>query len=354
MLQNHDTDFTQLTRNIKQWGKELGFQEVRISDCDLTEDVKHLERWIERGFHGSMSYMANNIDKRAKPENLHPGTIRIISVRLDYIPQGDRSKSLITKPKKAFVARYALGRDYHKVIKAKLKKLAEKINLQVDQHQYRAFVDSAPIMERAIAAKAGLGWIGKNTMLINRQAGSYFFLGELFTNIPLPVDNKTTSHCGSCSACISICPTKAIVAPYQLDARKCISYLTIESKTSIPTSLRPLMGNRIFGCDDCQLICPWNKFAKPTDEKDFKPRHNLESTDLIKLFLWSEEAFLKNTEGSAIRRTGYNGWLRNIAVALGNAPRCQDTLNALRSRLSIDNDMVKEHIEWAIRQQLKK
>ena len=348
------SDFTRLAKDIKALGKNHGFQEVRISDLELNEASDHFKAWLKHGFHGSMGYMAQNLDKRAHPAKLHPGTVRIITVRLDYLPQDDHTTKTLQQKNQAYIARYALGRDYHKVIRKKLTQLAKLIEQRIGPFGYRAFTDSAPILERALAANSGLGWIGKNTMLINRKAGSWFFLGELYTDLPLPTDERTSAHCGSCSACISICPTKAIVAPYQLDARKCISYLTIENKGSIPIQYRKAMSNRIFGCDDCQIICPWNKFAKHTNETDFKPRHQFNHIELLTLFNWDETTFLNNTAGSAIRRTGYTGWLRNIAVALGNAPRSKNIITALKKRLSHPNEIVVEHVKWALVEQQKK
>ncbi len=350
MLEDENVDFTRLSQNIKSWGKELGFAETRITHCQLEQASEHLQQWLNKGRHGNMSYMANNINKRSYPHLLHEGTVRIITVRMNYSPQVTVSKSILKDSTKAYVARYALGRDYHKLMRKKLTRLAQQINDVVPQHHYRAFTDSAPVLERAIAENAGHGWIGKNTMLIQRQSGSYFFLGELFTNIPLPVDRSTTAHCGSCHACIDICPTQAIVAPYQLDARRCISYLTIENKGPIPVEFRRAIGNRIFGCDDCQLICPWNKFAKPATEPDFQPRHQLDNSDLATLFRWTEDEFNSKTAGSAIKRTGYIGWLRNIAIALGNARSTPEVLQALQARQDHPNELVREHVHWALQQ----
>jgi epoxyqueuosine reductase len=294
--------------------------------------------------------MAENHDKRCHPEQLVPGTIRVVCVRMDYALDSKDSLESMENTGKAYVSRYARGRDYHKLIRKRLQKLARRIQDVVGPFGYRAFVDSAPVLERALAEKSGMGWIGKNTMLINKQAGSWFFLGELFTDLPLPVDEKVPDHCGSCSACLDICPTNAFIKPNLLDATRCISYLTIELRTSIPLEFRKPIGNRIYGCDDCQVVCPWNKFSKPTDEKDFTPRHNLDDAQLVDLFAWSEREFLKRTEGSAIRRIGYDCWLRNIAVALGNAPSSKEIVGALQSRLNNVSDMVTEHIEWALLQ----
>lgn len=294
--------------------------------------------------------MAKHGTKRSRPAELMPGTLRIISVRMDYLPPGSRITENLTQPEKAYISRYALGRDYHKVIKQRLTLLANKITENVGSFGYRAFVDSAPVMEKPLAEKAGLGWIGKHTNLLNAKAGSWFFLGELYTDLPLPIDQAATNHCGSCNACIDICPTQAIVGPYQLDARRCISYLTIENRGPIPEEFRSHIGNRIFGCDDCQLICPWNKFAKHTDEKDFQPRHGLANAELVELFLWNETEFLEKTSGSAIRRAGYEGWLRNIAVALGNAPSSPKIIAALQTRQYHPSELVREHVDWALAQ----
>lgn len=347
-------NFTELAHNIKAWAHDLGFAQVGITTCDTGDTDKRLQTWLDKKFHGSMHYMENNRELRQFPEKLVPATIRIISVGMDYLPQNHDSIAILNDKNKAYISRYALGRDYHKVIRHKLNQLAKKINTEiVDFKQvYRAFTDSAPIFERHFAEKSGIGWVGKNTLIMNQRAGSWFFLGELFTNLPLPTDQPVTAHCGSCTACIDVCPTKAIVAPYQIDARKCISYLTIEHKGSIDPELRPLMGNRIYGCDDCQLFCPWNKFAKFTHEKDFQPRHDLKNADLITLFLWDENTFLKKTEGSAMRRAGYISWLRNIAIALGNGDKTPDSIAALRSREQHESEIVREHVQWALAQLL--
>ncbi|MBL4574226.1 MAG: tRNA epoxyqueuosine(34) reductase QueG [Gammaproteobacteria bacterium] len=345
-----EIDIKQIAADIKKWGVELGFQEVSFTDIDLSKYEHHLKDWIDRNYHGAMSYMADNHDKRCHPEQLVPGTIRVVCVRMDYALDSEDSLDSMQNTGKAYVSRYARGRDYHKLIRKRLQKLARQIQDVAGPFGYRAFVDSAPVLERALAEKSGLGWIGKNTMLINKQAGSWFFLGELFTDLPLPVDEQVSDHCGSCSACLDICPTNAFVKPNLLDATRCISYLTIELRSSIPIEFRKPMGNRIYGCDDCQLVCPWNKFSKPTDEKDFTPRHSLDDAQLVDLFGWSEREFLKRTEGSAIRRIGYDCWLRNIAIALGNAPSSKEITGALQSRLNNVSDMVNEHIEWALLQ----
>jgi len=339
-----------LAADIKLWGAEYGFQQIAIADVDMKHYRQHLENWISNGYHGEMDYMARNMDLRAHPERLHPGTVRVITARLDYSSEPDNSLAPLERSKKAYIARYARGRDYHKLIRKRLQKLADKIQEAVGEFGYRAFVDSAPVLERALAEKSGLGWIGKNTMLLNKSAGSWFFLGELYTDLPLPVDPAVSDHCGTCTACLDICPTKAFVGPGEMDARRCISYLTIELRSSIPEELRPLMSNRVFGCDDCQLVCPWNKFNKPTDEPDFSPRHNLDDADLVDLFGWSEQQFLDNTAGSPIRRIGYECWLRNLAVALGNAETSEDIVAALRNRLNFQSRLVVEHVEWALQQ----
>lgn len=346
-----DLDFTKLAADIKQWARELGFQQAGITDVDLAAHRPHLEQWLRRDFHGEMAYMARHQDLRGHPEKLVPGTLRVISVRMDYAQTADNSLQPLQESRRAYVARYALGRDYHKLLRKRLQKLADRIQSSIGEFGYRAFVDSAPVLERALAEKAGLGWIGKNTLLINRKAGSWFFLGELFTDLPLPTDTPASNHCGSCRACLDICPTGAFVAPNQLDARRCISYLTIELKSAIPEDLRPLIGNRVFGCDDCQLICPWNKFTSPGKEQDFSPRHGLDSSGLLELFAWSEQEFLARTEGSAIRRTGYEGWLRNLAVALGNADPDPAIVDALEARREHHSALVREHVLWALARQ---
>ena len=320
--QNENIDFITLAADIKVWGRELGFQQVGITDTDLRVAETHLLNWLGRSRHGEMAYMQNHGTRRSRPQDLVAGTLRVISVRMDYLPgTAEATEKVLNNPQQAFIARYALGRDYHKILRRRLQRLAERIQAKVGAFSYRAFTDSAPVLEKALAEKAGLGWIGKHTNLIHKQAGSWFFIGELYTDLPLPMDQPAENHCGTCHACLDVCPTQAIVAPYELDARRCISYLTIELRGSIPVELRPMIGNRIFGCDDCQLVCPWNRFAQATIESGFSPRHGLDAAQLITLFAWSEEDFLRNTEGSAIRRIGHQSWLRNIAVALGNAPK---------------------------------
>ncbi|MDE3737536.1 MULTISPECIES: tRNA epoxyqueuosine(34) reductase QueG [Pseudomonas] len=342
-------DLASLAQSIKDWGRELGFQQVGITGVELGEHERHLQRWLDAGFQGEMDYMAAHGSKRSHPDELVPGTRRVISLRMDYLPGDTRMAKVLGQPEKAYVSRYALGRDYHKLIRKRLQHLAERIEKVIGPFNYRAFVDSAPVLEKAIAEQAGLGWIGKNTLVLNRKAGSYFFLGELFVDAPLPVDEPHGSeHCGRCSACLDICPTAAFVGPYQLDARRCISYLTIEFKGSIPEDLRPLIGNRVFGCDDCQMVCPWNRFARPSGEGDFQPRHGLDNAELAELFRWSEEEFLSRTEGSPLRRAGYERWLRNLAVGLGNAPSSIPVLEALQLRREYPSELVREHVEWAL------
>lgn len=344
-------NFEQLALDIKHWAHELGFQQAGITDTSVLEADDRLQDWLAKKFNGSMHYLEKNADKRRYPDQLHPNTLRIIAVRLNYLPQNPQLEKTLKQSHKAYISRYALGRDYHKVIRQKLNQLAKKINAVLGEFSYRAFADSAPIHERELAFKAGLGWFGKNTMMMNRTDGSWFFLGELFTDVPLPIDNiQQENHCGSCTSCMDVCPTNAIIAPYQLDARRCISYLTIENKGSIPVAFRKAMGNRIYGCDDCQIFCPWNKFAKTHTEKDFTPRHNLMNTDLVELFLWDEKTFLQKTEGSAMRRVGYEAWLRNIAVALGNAEKTPDILSALQKRQDHESELVREHVKWALEQ----
>ena len=344
-------DFSVLAGQIRVWARELGFQQTGISGVDLPEDERRLRDWLKQNRHGEMGYMQHHGTRRSRPAELVPGTLRVISVRIDYWPENaTNAKVLLDEKDRAYIARYALGRDYHKLLRARLQNLADRIQKQIGPFGYRAFTDSAPVLEKALARNAGLGWIGKHTNLINKNAGSWFFLGELFTDLPLPVDQPASDHCGSCRACLDVCPTHAIVAPYQLDARRCIAYLTIEYKGTIPVELRKPMGNRVFGCDDCQLFCPWNKFAQATPEKDFKPRHGLDNAELVELFSWSEEEFLTRTEGSAIRRAGYEGWLRNLAVGLGNAPSSPRVIAALRARTNHPSELVREHVRWALAQ----
>lgn len=342
-------DLSALALSIKQWGRELGFQQVGIAGLDLGEHEQHLQRWLDAGYHGEMDYMGAHGSKRSHPEQLVPGTVRVISLRMDYLPGDTQMAQRLAEPEKAYVSRYALGRDYHKLIRKRVQHLAERIQQDIGPFGFRAFVDSAPVLEKAIAQEAGLGWIGKNTLVLNRKAGSYFFLAELFVDLPLPVDEPhANEHCGRCTACLDICPTAAFAGPYVLDARRCISYLTIELKGAIPTELRSLIGNRVFGCDDCQIVCPWNRFARPSGEGDFQPRHQLDNAELAQLFLWDESRFLSNTEGSPLRRAGYERFLRNLAVGLGNAPSSIPVLEALKARREHPSELVREHVEWAL------
>lgn len=357
---------SQLAEDIRAWGFELGFQQIGITDLNIAQDEARLMQWLARGRHGEMQYMERYGHKRARPDEIVPGTIRVISARMNYVtPDARAAEDVLGDSTLAFISRYALGRDYHKLMRRRLSVLAERIQAHIDTAtdepsdrieestrgpNYRVFVDSGPVLEKAFAQRAGLGWIGKHTNLLNHRAGSWFFLGEILTNLPLPVDEPATNHCGTCHACIDVCPTQAIVAPYELDATRCISYLTIESHSSIPVEFRQAMGNRIYGCDDCQLVCPWNKFARESVEPDFKVRHGLDNASLVSLFAWSEEQFLARTEGSAIRRIGHISWLRNIAVALGNAPTSEDVLKALRSREHHESPLVREHVRWALHQ----
>lgn len=340
-----------LLDSIRRWGCELGFQAVGFTGIELSQHQDYLAKWLAAGYHGQMDWMARHGDKRSRPEALVPGTCTVITARMDYLPEGADPETVLACADKAYISRYALGRDYHKLMRARLAKLAKQIETQLGRGQYRAFVDSAPVLERALAENAGLGWIGKNTMLLNDKAGSWFFLGEIYTNIPLPADPpQETEHCGSCHACLDVCPTDAFTAPWVLDARKCISYLTIEHDGAIPEALRPAMGNRIYGCDDCQLVCPWNKFAQRTAEPDFAPRHGLDDIDLLDCFSWDEPTFLARTEGSAIRRIGYERWRRNVAIALGNAVSSTAIKTALALALEDPSDMVREHVQWALAQ----
>lgn len=347
-------DYRQLGNDIKHWGKALGFQQIGITDCDLSVAENRLNDWLQKSFHGEMEYMQRHGRMRSRPEKLLPGTIRVVSVRMDYLPEPiHESEKILEDPAQGYISRYALGRDYHKVIRKRLQRLADRIRHHIGPFGYRAFTDSAPIMEKALAEKAGLGWIGKHTNLIDKNTGSWFFLGEIYTDLPLPVDRPSMNHCGTCTACIDICPTQAIVGPYQLDARRCISYLTIELKGSIPIKFRTLIGNRIYGCDDCQMVCPWNKFAQLSEEADFNPRNGLDSTLLINFFSWNEKTFLSKTEGSAIRRLGHIRWLRNIAVALGNLPCNPAVISSLNTRLEHPSSLVREHVEWALEKQME-
>ncbi len=339
----------QLSLRIRQLAREAGFQRCGVSDIALKEDEAHLADWLGKGLYGTMEWMARHGSLRARPHELLPGTVRVISVGLDYGHKDDAEAwATLEDGERAYVARYALGRDYHKLMRNRLQKLAERVASEIGPFGYRVFVDSAPVLERALARNAGLGWIGKHTCLIDRDGGSWFFLGEIYVDLPLPVDAPATAHCGTCTRCIDVCPTAAIIAPHRLDARRCISYLTIEHEGAIPLEMRPLMGNRIYGCDDCQLVCPWNKFARRTDEPDFRARNNLDTATLPELFAWEEDEFLRRTEGSPIRRSGHERWLRNIAVALGNAAPSPATQQALHSRIEHPSALVREHVQWAL------
>ena len=349
-----------LSIDVKRWALELGFDGIGITDTQLHAAEKHHYDWINKGYHGEMDYMAKHGTKRTRPEELVPNTLRVISVRLNYLTQDMQTATeIMGNQGKAYISRYALGRDYHKVMRNKLQNLCSKIQRELTDYnigpfEYRAFTDSAPVLEVALAEKSGLGWHGKHTLLINKNEGSWFFLGEIYTNLPLHIDSPAENHCGTCSRCMEICPTNAIVAPYEVDARRCISYLTIELKGSIPLELRSLIGNRVYGCDDCQLYCPWNKFAQMSKDADFTMRHGLDDISLIECFSWSEDTFKANMAGSAIYRIGYIQWLRNIAVGLGNAPFSESAILALRKHENHPNAMLREHVLWAIDQQFRK
>jgi epoxyqueuosine reductase len=352
---NSSPDLDALALDIRAWGRELGFDEIGIADTELSEDEARLLAWLDAGRHGEMDYMARHGVRRTRPALLVPGTLRVISVRLDYVASGARDGgAVLADSSKAYVSRYALGRDYHKVLRDRLQRLASRISAAVGEFNYRVFTDSAPVMEVALAAKSGLGWRGKHTLLLTREAGSFFFLGEIYTDLALPLTAPASAHCGTCSACIAACPTGAIVAPYELDARRCISYLTIELKGSIPVELRPLVGNRVYGCDDCQLVCPWNRYAQKTDHPDFAVRNGLDDAELVTLFAWSADEFDTRTRGSAIRRIGHERWLRNIAVGLGNARYDPQVIAALASRRDDASALVREHVTWALEQQALK
>jgi len=339
----------ELVGQIRAWAQELGFSDIGIAGTDPGASEARLAEWLAAGLHGSMDYMARHGSLRTRPAELLPGTLRIISARMDYWPPGAAdARALLRRPEQGYIARYALGRDYHRIMRPRLGRLARRIAAEIAPHGYRAFVDSAPVMEKPLAASAGLGWQGKHTNLINRRAGSWFLLGEIYTDLPLAVDSPASAHCGSCTTCIEVCPTQAIIAPYVLDARRCISYLTIEQQGPIPEELRPAIGNRIFGCDDCQLFCPWNKFARTSEVADFSPRHGLDAPDLVTLFGWDEATWSARTQGSALRRAGYSGWLRNIAVALGNGPGSTRVLAALKARQDNASALVREHVAWAL------
>ena len=344
-------DLFQLANDIKALSRELGFQDAGITGVDAGSHAEHLANWLANGYHADMDYMAAHGSKRTDPAELVPGTLRVISLRMDYLPADTAMAERLADTNMAYVSRYALGRDYHKLVRKRLQQLAENIQKLIGPFGYRAFVDSAPVLEKGFAQLAGLGWIGKHTLLLNRHAGSWFFLGELLVDIPLPIDAPyEKEHCGKCTACLDICPTKAFVSEKVLDAGKCISYLTIENKGPIPIELRNAIGNRVFGCDDCQLVCPWNRFAKHTQEDDFKPRHSLDNSTLAELFMWDEATFLQRTEGSPLRRAGYERWLRNLAVGLGNAPSSIPVIEALNARRNDPSALVREHVEWALGQ----
>ena len=347
-------DLIELRKKIGQWAQSLGFQAVGISDIQLNEAEKHLHQWLDKGYHGTMNYMQHHGSKRSQPNELIPGTTSIISLRMDYFPPHSKeANDVLADPQAAYISRYALGRDYHKVLRKRIQQLANLIEQHIGPFGHRVFVDSAPVLEKPIAEKAGLGWIGKHSNLLSRESGSWYFLGELYIDLPLPPDQPLENHCGTCTACIDACPTKAIVEPYVVDARLCISYLTIEHHGPIPVELRKPMGNRIYGCDDCQLYCPWNRFSKESNEADFTVRHQLDDITLVELFEWDEQTFLKKTEGSPVRRIGYERWLRNIAVALGNAKSHQDILYVLKKKQHSTTPLVKEHIQWALDQHRK-
>jgi epoxyqueuosine reductase len=344
-------DAPALLADLRRWSEELGFARLGVAHLDLAPDEAHFLDWLRAGFNGEMAYMSRHGVKRSRPAELLPGTVSCISVRMDYWPKDAAdAEATLADASAAYVSRYALGRDYHKLMRARLQQLCDRIKSAVGPFGYRVFADTAPVLEKALARNAGLGWIGKHTNLIDRDAGSYFFLGEIYLDLELPSEQSSTAHCGSCSACMPACPTGAIVAPYRLDARRCISYLTIELHGTIPVEFRRAIGNRIYGCDDCQLVCPWNKFARPTVEKDFAVRHGLDRAQLVELFSWSEAQFLERTRGSAIRRIGYERWLRNIAVGLGNAPTSPALLESLQSRAQHPSPVVREHVRWALAQ----
>ena len=350
LLMHASNDLSSLASNIKNWGAELGFQAIGVSDVDLSTVEPGFVDWLRRGLHGEMDYMKRHGTARSRPGELVPGTIRVIAARMNYFPASADASGVLADGQAGYVARYALGRDYHKVMRSRLANLVGRIGNAIGDFGYRVFSDSAPVMEVELARKAGLGWRGKHTLLLSRDAGSYFFLGEIYTDLPLPVDTAASEHCGSCSKCIDVCPTKAILAPYLLDARRCISYLTIELKGTIPVELRGLIGNRVYGCDDCQIFCPWNSFAQVTQEKDFEVRNGLDCARLVELFSWTEQEFDARLAGAAIRRIGHERWLRNIAVGLGNAPTSDDVLDALGARADHPSPMVREHVAWALDQ----
>ncbi|MCY4486463.1 MAG: tRNA epoxyqueuosine(34) reductase QueG [Deltaproteobacteria bacterium] len=350
-----ETDLSRLAQRIKAWGRELGFQQVGIAGADLSGDEALLKRWLAEGRHGEMAYMTRHGTRRSRPAELVPGTARVIAARMDYLPEdGADPWQVLGDARLGYVSRYALGRDYHRLVRKRLQALADRIIGEAGPFGYRVFTDSAPVLEKPLARNAGLGWIGKHTNLIHTGSGSWFFLGEIYTDLALPVDQAAEDRCGTCHACMDACPTGAITGPYQLDARLCISYLTIELRGSIPPELRPLVGNRVYGCDDCQLVCPWNRYAHFTREPGFQSRHGLDAPELVELFRWSEDDFLRLTEGSAIRRIGYACWLRNVAVALGNAPYDSRIVEALQERREDPSPLVREHVAWALEQHQQK
>jgi len=351
-------DYSALVGDIRRWGAELGFQQIGVADCDLSHAETKLLEWLDKGWHGDMDYMARHGAARSRPGLLKPGTVSVISARMNYLPQDVRAvDEVLQDADRACIARYALGRDYHKVLRGRLQQLADRIASEVGPFRYRVFTDSAPVMEVELAVKAGIGWRGKHTLLLNREAGSYFFIGDIYTDLPLPADAPQAEHCGNCTKCMDVCPTQAIVAPYQLDARRCISYLTIEHKGSIPEEFRTLIGNRVYGCDDCQMVCPWNRFAQASGEPDFAVRNGLDNATLVELFAWSESDFNDKLAGSAIRRIGYERWLRNLAVGMGNALRAgaksAPIIAALRARTDHPSALVREHVAWALLQKYK-
>jgi epoxyqueuosine reductase len=352
MREATSSDLAALAAEIKELGVALGFTKIGIADVRLDEDERHLREWLALGRHGEMGYMARHGTKRTRPAELVPGTVRVIAARFDYFPEPMVDAERVLRDRsRAYIARYALGRDYHKLLRRRLQTLASEVERRAGPIGYRVFVDSAPVLEKALARNAGLGWIGKHTNLLDRRAGSWFMLGEIFTDLPLPIDRQGRAYCGTCTACLDVCPTRAIVAPYELDARRCISYLTIEHKGSIPVEFRTAIGNRIFGCDDCQLVCLWNRYAKLTRETAFMPRHGLESAGLVELFAWTEPEWSLRTAGSALRRAGYLGWLRNLAVALGNAPPSARVRAGLEARATHPSALVREHVGWALARQ---
>lgn len=353
MNQHYQAEFEvgRLLSSMNAWAKELGFQQLGISHVNLHAEEIRLQQWLRQDFHGEMAYMAKHGLKRSRPDALIPGTSSVICVRMNYQPKQTIDYfTLLHDSDKAYISRYATGRDYHKILRQRLKRLIQRIERSIGPFPHRVFTDSAPVLEKPLAVHAGLGWMGKHTNILNRQSGSWFFIGEIYTALNLPPTGESANHCGTCQACIDACPTGAIVAPYVLDARLCISYLTIEHKTSIPVALRSKIGNRIYGCDDCQLVCPWNRFSEISAEYDYQIRNGLEAPLLIELFSWSEQDFFKKMEGSAIRRIGYIQWLRNIAVALGNASPTTNIISALKEKMSHPSELVREHVQWALDQ----